>query len=143
MWADDLIVSESEESCDSDEPAPKSDTSTFVNASTSHADTVKVKSEEYSSDTEHKSDASTTVGSESSSHHSRSSSPKLVITNNGKVKMTDQDVPTRRVIQGAILEAKAHITFVNGYPELTEKTSFSRDALLKAAHDRGATSIKA
>ncbi|KAG1771514.1 hypothetical protein EDD22DRAFT_947949 [Suillus occidentalis] len=94
MWADDLIVSESEELCDSDEPAPKSDTSTFINASTLHANTVKVKSEEYSSDSEHKSDASTTVGSESSSHHSRSSSPKLVITNNRKVKMTDQDVPT-------------------------------------------------
>ncbi|KAG2336021.1 hypothetical protein BDR05DRAFT_1006246 [Suillus weaverae] len=109
MWADDLIVSESEESCNSDEPAPKSDTSTFINASTlhlAHADTMKMKSEEYLLDTKHKSDASSTVGSELSSHHSRSSSPKLVLTGNRKVKMTDQDITTRRVIQGAILKVK-------------------------------------
>ncbi|KAG1765458.1 hypothetical protein EV702DRAFT_1050997 [Suillus placidus] len=145
MWADDLIVSESEESCNSDEPAPKSDTSTFINASTlhlAHADTMKMKSEEYSLDTKHKSDASSTVGSELSSHHSRSSSPKLVLTGNRKVKMTDQDITTRRVIQGAILKVKAHMTFINGYPELIEKTSFSHDVLLKAAHDHGATSVE-
>ncbi|KAG1722756.1 hypothetical protein EDB19DRAFT_1916486 [Suillus lakei] len=34
------------------------------------------------------------------------------------------------------------MTFVNGYPELIEKTSFSCDALLKAAHDCCATSIE-
>jgi hypothetical protein len=142
MWADDLL-SESEES--RDEPAPKSDldTSIFVSTLTSHlmqADIIKVKSEQDSSDAER-------MGSESSSHHSGSSNVKLILTDNGKakngkVKMTDQDTKTRNVIQGGILEAKAYMTFINGYPELIEKTSFSRDALLKSARDRGATSIE-
>ncbi|KAG2123504.1 hypothetical protein BD769DRAFT_1669965 [Suillus cothurnatus] len=127
MWADDLL-SESEES--RDEPAPKSDLDT----------SIFVKSEQDSSDAER-------MGSESSSHHSGSSNVKLILTDNGKakngkVKMTDQDTKTRNVIQGAILEAKAYMTFINGYPELIEKTSFSRDALLKSARDRGATSIE-
>ncbi|KAG2143286.1 hypothetical protein BD769DRAFT_1383257 [Suillus cothurnatus] len=127
MWADDLL-SESEES--RDEPAPKSDLDT----------SIFVKSEQDSSDAEH-------MGSESSSHHSGSSNVKLILTDNGKakngkVKMTDQDTKTRNVIQGGILEAKAYMTFINGYPELIEKTSFSRDALLKSVRDRGATSIE-
>ncbi|KAG1718625.1 hypothetical protein EDB19DRAFT_1837802 [Suillus lakei] len=89
MWANDLIVSESEESYNSDELAPKSNTSTFINASTlhlMHADTMKVKSEGYLSDTKHKSDASSAIGSELSSHHSRysKSSPKLVLTDHRK-----------------------------------------------------------
>ncbi|KAG2050312.1 hypothetical protein BDR06DRAFT_1011303 [Suillus hirtellus] len=142
MWADDLL-SESEESCD--EPAPKSDsdTSIFVSTSTLHlmqADIIKVKSEQDLSDAER-------MGSESSSHHSGSSDVKLILTNNtkvknAKVKMTDQDPKTQNVIQGGILEAKAYMAFINGYPELIEKNSFSRDALLKSARDRGATSIE-
>lgn len=142
MWADDLL-SESEES--HDEPAPKSDsdTSIFVSTSTSHlmqADIIKVKSEQDSSNAER-------MGSESSSRHSGSSNAKLILTDNGKVKngkvkMTDQDTKTRNVIQGGILEAKAYMTFINGYPELIEKTSFSCNALLKSVHDRGTTSIK-
>ncbi|KAG2054971.1 hypothetical protein BDR06DRAFT_971314 [Suillus hirtellus] len=121
MWADDLL-SESEES--RDEPAPKSDSDT----------SIFVKSEQDSSDAEH-------MGSESSSHHSGSSDVKLILTDNAKVKnakvknakvkMTDQDPKTRNVIQGSILEAKAYMAFINGYPELIEKNSFSRDALLK------------
>ncbi|KAG2085839.1 hypothetical protein BD769DRAFT_1681487 [Suillus cothurnatus] len=84
---------------------------------------------------------------ESSSHHSGSSNVKLILTDNGKakngkVKMTDQDTKTQNVIQGGILEAKAYMTFINGYPELIEKTSFSRDALLKSARDHSATSIE-
>ncbi|KAG2130635.1 uncharacterized protein EDB93DRAFT_1255832 [Suillus bovinus] len=46
------------------------------------------------------------------------------------------------VIQGAILEAKAHMTFTSGYPELTEKASFSHQSLLKAARDHGASSVE-
>ncbi|KAG1861816.1 hypothetical protein DFJ58DRAFT_725660 [Suillus subalutaceus] len=121
MWADD--ASESEESRDESAPKSDSDTSTFV------------KSEQDLSDAER-------MGSESSSRHSGSSRAKLVLTDNGKVKMTDQDIATRKVIQGGILEAKAYMMFVNGYLELIEKTTFSRDALLKSACDRGATSIE-
>lgn len=136
MWADD--ASESEESRDESAPKSDSDTSTFVSTSTSlllQVDIIKVKSEQDLSDAER-------MGSESSSRHSGSSRAKLVLTDNGKVKMTDQDIATRKVIQGGILEAKAYMTFVNGYLELIEKTTFSRDALLKSARDRGATSIE-
>ncbi|KAG2109508.1 hypothetical protein DEU56DRAFT_762439 [Suillus clintonianus] len=167
VWANDLMISESE-SCDDSAPKSDGDTSTFISASTSYqsigrseastgsmakirakpkqhlmkADIVKAKSEQDFSDAEDKLDTSSTVGSRSSSHPSGSSSAKLILTEHGKVKMMDQDVTTRKVIQGAILEAKAHMTFVNGYPELIEKTSFSRDTLLKAARDHGATSIE-
>ncbi|KAG1720491.1 hypothetical protein EDB19DRAFT_1917919 [Suillus lakei] len=123
VWADDSMASESEESHDESAPKSDPDTSTFV------------KSEQDLSDAER-------IGSESSLHHSGSSSAKLVLTNTGKVKMTDQDITTQKVIQGGILEVKAYMTFVNGYPELIEKTSFSCDALLKSAHDCSATSIE-
>ncbi|KAG2127252.1 uncharacterized protein EDB93DRAFT_1257130 [Suillus bovinus] len=75
-------------------------------------------------------------------HLSGSSSVKLILMAKGKVKLTDQDLATRNVIQGAILEAKAHMTFTTGYPELTEKNLFSHKALLKAARDHGITSIE-
>jgi hypothetical protein len=54
----------------------------------------------------------------------------------------DQDIDTRRVVQRAILEAKVHMTFVNGYPELTEKSLFTREALLTAAHACGVSPIQ-
>jgi hypothetical protein len=68
--------------------------------------------------------------------------PKLVRTDTGKLKLTDQDIDTRRVVQRAILEAKVHMTFVNGYPELTEKSLFTRDALLTAARACGVSPIQ-
>ncbi|KAG2052879.1 hypothetical protein BDR06DRAFT_972775 [Suillus hirtellus] len=49
--------------------------------------------------------------------------PKLVWTDTRKIKLIDQDLDTCRVVQRAILEAKVHLTFVNGYLELTEKVS--------------------
>ncbi|KAG2126266.1 hypothetical protein DEU56DRAFT_959595 [Suillus clintonianus] len=55
---------------------------------------------------------------------------------------TDTDIDTRRVVQRAILEAKVHLTFVNGYPELTEKSLFTRDALLTAARACSVLPIK-
>ncbi|KAG2366007.1 hypothetical protein BDR07DRAFT_1480731 [Suillus spraguei] len=58
---------------------------------------------------------------------------KLVRMDTGKLKLTDQDIDTCRVVQRAILEAKVHMTFINGYPELTEKSLFTQDALLTAA----------
>ncbi|KAG1841046.1 hypothetical protein F4604DRAFT_1939676 [Suillus subluteus] len=54
----------------------------------------------------------------------------------------DQDIDTRRVVQRAILEAKVHMTFVNGYPELTEKSLFTQNALLTAACACGVSPIQ-
>lgn len=72
----------------------------------------------------------------------RSGRPTLIWTDTGKLKLMDQDIDTRRVVQRAILEAKVHITFVNGYPELTEKSLFTRDALLTAARVCGVPPIQ-
>ncbi|KAG1746414.1 hypothetical protein EDB19DRAFT_1905865 [Suillus lakei] len=166
VWANDLMVSESEESCNDSAPKSNGDTSTFISTLTSYqsighseassmadsqakskqpltkARIVKAESEQDFSDAEDKSDTSSVTSSRSSSRPSRSSSAKLILTEHGKVKMTGQDITTRKVIQGAILKAKAHMTFVNSYPELIEKTSFSHNTLLKAAHNCHATSIE-
>jgi hypothetical protein len=74
--------------------------------------------------------------------HGRPGSARLVRTNTGKLKLMDQDIDTRRVVQRAILEAKVHVTFVNGYPELTEKSLFTRNALLTAARACGVPIIQ-
>ncbi|KAG1731876.1 hypothetical protein EDD22DRAFT_960475 [Suillus occidentalis] len=65
--------------------------------------------------------------------HGHSGSARLIWTNTGKLKLMDQDIDTRHVVQRAILEAKVHITFVNGYPELTEKSLFTRNMCSTAA----------
>ncbi|KAG0698880.1 hypothetical protein DFH29DRAFT_1002419 [Suillus ampliporus] len=62
--------------------------------------------------------------------------------NAGKLKLMDQTSDTRCVVQRAILEAKVHMTFVSGYPELTEKNRFTRDMLLTAAHTCGVVPIQ-
>ncbi|KAG1895819.1 uncharacterized protein F5891DRAFT_1193839 [Suillus fuscotomentosus] len=59
-----------------------------------------------------------------------------------KLVQTDTDIDTRRVVQRAILEAKVHMTFVNSYPELTEKSLFMQDALLTAARACGVSPIQ-
>ncbi|KAG1839094.1 hypothetical protein C8R48DRAFT_679943 [Suillus tomentosus] len=74
--------------------------------------------------------------------HGRPGSARLVRTNTGKLKLMDQDIDTRRVVQRAILEAKVHVTFVNGYPELTEKSLFTRNPLLTAARACGVPIIQ-
>ncbi|KAG1884422.1 hypothetical protein F4604DRAFT_1677049 [Suillus subluteus] len=160
VWPDDIISESEEPSSANHSPASllKSNTSTFVNPSTSlstidHASSratsqvpstvEKAKSEPDMSDTELKSDVSIIIESGTSTHNSGSrSATELILTKDGKVKLTDQNSVTRQVVQGAILEAKAHMTFTSGYPELTEKASFSRQSLLKAARDRGASSIE-
>lgn len=59
-------------------------------------------------------------------HHGHSQGPKLVWSAKaGKLKLTDQDDRTCCVVQQAILEAKVHITFINGYPDITEKNQFT------------------
>ncbi|KAG1817027.1 hypothetical protein DFJ58DRAFT_739641 [Suillus subalutaceus] len=75
-------------------------------------------------------------------HRGHFEEPKLVRrADAGKLKLMDQDSETRCVVQRAILEAKVHMTFVNGYPDITEKNQFTRDALLTAARTCGITPI--
>ncbi|KAG2045936.1 hypothetical protein BDR06DRAFT_1043087 [Suillus hirtellus] len=153
VWPDDIISESEEPSSANHSPASllKYNTSTFVNSSKSqstidHASSratskvpmtvYKAKSEPDMSDTELKSDVSIIINIESgtSTHKSGSrGATELLLTKDGKVKLTDQNSVTRRVVQGDILEAKAHMTFTSGYAELTENAFFSRQSLLKAA----------
>ncbi|KAG2040755.1 hypothetical protein BDR03DRAFT_1007929 [Suillus americanus] len=57
----------------------------------------------------------------------------LVYTKTGSVRLTDQNVDLRKVIQHGILEVKAYIAFKHGYPELVDKNSYAREILLQAA----------
>jgi hypothetical protein len=57
----------------------------------------------------------------------------LVYTKTGSVRLTDQNVDLRKVIQHGILEVKAYIAFKHGYPELVAKNSYAREILLQAA----------
>ncbi|KAG2085580.1 uncharacterized protein F5147DRAFT_781952 [Suillus discolor] len=66
----------------------------------------------------------------------------LVKTESGKVKLLDQNLETRRVLQSAIVEVKCHLYFANGYPELVDKNQVTLQALIVVAEKRGAHSIK-
>ncbi|KAG2344881.1 hypothetical protein BDR05DRAFT_998887 [Suillus weaverae] len=66
-------------------------------------------------------------------HTDYSGRPRLVWTETDKLKLMDQDINTHRMVQRVILEAKVHMTFVNGYLELTEKSLFTQNTLLTAA----------
>ncbi|KAG1870498.1 hypothetical protein C8R48DRAFT_698834 [Suillus tomentosus] len=66
----------------------------------------------------------------------------LVRTEKGKVKLLDQNLPTRQVIQAAISEVKCHVMFVHGYPELVEKNQLSTQTLLTVTEKRGMDAIK-
>ncbi|KAG1719916.1 hypothetical protein EDB19DRAFT_1918398 [Suillus lakei] len=118
VWANNLMVSESEESCNDSVPKSDGDTSTFISTSTLYqsighseassmanspakskqpltkAHIVKAESKQDFSDAEDKSDTSSITGSRSSSRPSGSSSAKLILTEHRKVKMTDQDITT-------------------------------------------------
>ncbi|KAG1854871.1 hypothetical protein F4604DRAFT_1932502 [Suillus subluteus] len=75
-------------------------------------------------------------------HIDYSGRPRLIQTETGKLKLMDQDIHTCCVVQREILEAKVHMTFVNGYPELTEKSLFTQNALLTAARACGVSPIQ-
>ncbi|KAG1819805.1 uncharacterized protein BJ212DRAFT_1479030 [Suillus subaureus] len=49
----------------------------------------------------------------------------LVQTKKGKVKLLNQNLQTHQVIQATISEAKCHVMFVHGYPELVKKNQLS------------------
>ncbi|KAG1858580.1 hypothetical protein C8R48DRAFT_674171 [Suillus tomentosus] len=72
----------------------------------------------------------------------KKSAASLVRTEKGKVKLLDQNLPTRQVIQAAISEVKCHVMFVHGYPELVEKNQLSMRTLLSVAEKRGVDAIK-
>jgi hypothetical protein len=58
---------------------------------------------------------------------------RLVYTKTGSVRLTDQNVDLRRVIQHGILELKAYIAFSHGYPEVIAKNTYAREILIEAA----------
>ncbi|KAG2745268.1 hypothetical protein P692DRAFT_20741800, partial [Suillus brevipes Sb2] len=66
----------------------------------------------------------------------------LVRTESGKVKLLDQNLETRRVLQSAIMEVKCHLFFANGYPELVDKNQVALQALIVVAEKRGVHPIK-
>ncbi|KAG1764083.1 hypothetical protein EV702DRAFT_1205196 [Suillus placidus] len=66
----------------------------------------------------------------------------LVRTEGGKVKLLDQNLETRKVLQSAIMEVKCHLFFANGYPELVDKNQVALQALIVVAEKRGVHAIK-
>ncbi|KAG2029602.1 hypothetical protein BDR03DRAFT_987647 [Suillus americanus] len=95
---------------------------------------ARMLSDEETSDRE--STESTTTGGELSiSSDLNEDTAKLVRTpakkvlprlfEKGKVKLLDQNLQTRQVIQATISEVKCHVMFVHGYLELVEKNQLS------------------
>ncbi|KAG1860756.1 hypothetical protein F4604DRAFT_1930076 [Suillus subluteus] len=66
----------------------------------------------------------------------------LVRTDGGKVKLLDQNLETRKVLQSTIMEVKCHLFFTNGYPELIDKNQVTLEALIVVAENRGVHAIK-
>jgi len=66
----------------------------------------------------------------------------LFQTETGKVKLLDQNLHTRQVIQAAISEVKCHVMFVHGYPELVQKNQFLMHSLVTMAEKHGVHAIK-
>ncbi|KAG2151073.1 uncharacterized protein EDB93DRAFT_1249565 [Suillus bovinus] len=66
----------------------------------------------------------------------------LIRTESGKVKLLDQNLETRKVLQSAIMEVKCHLFFTHGYPELVDKNQVALQALIVVAEKRGVHPIK-
>ncbi|KAG1733540.1 hypothetical protein EDB19DRAFT_2041212 [Suillus lakei] len=66
----------------------------------------------------------------------------LIQTESGKVKLLDQNLETRKVLQSAIMEVKCHLFFTNGYPELVDKNQVALQAFIVVAEKRGVHPIK-
>ncbi|KAG2133238.1 uncharacterized protein EDB93DRAFT_1254907 [Suillus bovinus] len=66
----------------------------------------------------------------------------LVITESGNVKLLDQNLDTKRVVKWAILDAKSHLVFVDGFPELIDKNQLSHKSLLTVAGELGLHEIE-
>ncbi|KAG1843981.1 hypothetical protein C8R48DRAFT_678550 [Suillus tomentosus] len=127
VWPDDIISESEEQSSANHSPASflKSNTSTFVNPSPSlstidHAyrrDTIhapstveKAKSEPDMSDNELKSDVSIIIESGTSTHNFGSrGATELLLTNDERVTLTDQNSVTLHVVQAlaGLVEARA------------------------------------
>ncbi|KAG2124670.1 hypothetical protein DEU56DRAFT_916911 [Suillus clintonianus] len=105
-WADDVAVSDSESSDDSDNSLAGSTTRT----------------------------PGPPVAKSTKAH--------LVITESGNVKLLDQNQDTKRVVKRAILEAKCHLVFVDGFPELVDKNQLSHESLLTVARELGLHEIE-
>ncbi|KAH7904458.1 hypothetical protein BJ138DRAFT_1119393 [Hygrophoropsis aurantiaca] len=61
----------------------------------------------------------------------------------GEYRLTDQKPEIRRVVQGAILHAKAYMCFEHAYPELVAQNMYARDALVLAARELQCNTIEA
>ncbi|KAG1775653.1 hypothetical protein EV702DRAFT_1199137 [Suillus placidus] len=66
----------------------------------------------------------------------------LVRTEGGKVKLLDQNLETRKILQSATMEVKCHLFFTNGYPELVDKNQVTLQALIAVAENCGVHVIK-
>jgi hypothetical protein len=99
--------------------------------------TLNIKSEPHSAD---ESEAEPHEPTKSS--HRVDPMARIVYTKTGLVRLTDQNIELRNVIQRGILEVKVYIAFEHGYPNLVTKNVYTCDILLKAAQYHGAVPIE-
>lgn len=66
----------------------------------------------------------------------------IVYSKTGSVRLTDQNIELRNVIQRGILEVKGYIAFEHSYPDLVSKNVYAREILLKAAQYHSAVPIE-
>ncbi|KAG1883220.1 hypothetical protein F4604DRAFT_1920403 [Suillus subluteus] len=71
--------------------------------------------------------------SKSKSHSTSTALAHIVVAEGGNIKLLDQNLETRRVVKGAIMEAKCQLVFVDGFPELVDKNQLSYQSLLTVA----------
>ncbi|KAG1837616.1 hypothetical protein F4604DRAFT_1692156 [Suillus subluteus] len=101
----------------------------------SNVGSLNIKSEAHSN-------AESKAESHESSLHVLDPTARIVYTKTGSVRLTDQNIELRKVIQRGILEVKAYIAFEHGYPDLVTKNIYTRDILLKAAQYHTAVPIE-
>ncbi|KAG1883814.1 hypothetical protein F4604DRAFT_1677531 [Suillus subluteus] len=104
--------------------------------SDNHSPTLNIKPEPHSADE-----------SEAEPHSTESSLQAdpiacIVYSKTGSVRLTDQNIELRNVIQRGILEVKAYIAFEHSYPDLVLKNIYAREILLKAAQYHSAVPIE-
>ncbi|KAG2349789.1 hypothetical protein BDR05DRAFT_943663 [Suillus weaverae] len=80
--------------------------------------------------------------SKSKSHSTSTALAHIVVAEGGNIKLLDQNLETRRVVKGVIMEAKCQLVFIDGFPELVDKNQLSYQSLLTVAAQHNLHEIK-